>query len=464
MLRDTILMGSAQAVSDAWDARARWAPANISVRGVALVGPGDIALPVVTRVPIWDAVDLLGVQSATVILIDPPADGAARRTVLTHIADAGLKTFILAAGKLRRLRLEDLIGSPMGEVDFARIRDVVAGKRVLVTGGGGSIGSELARRIASLSPARLTLLDSSEHNLYKIGLELPKAVQVLADIRDASSINRWFAKERPEIVFHAAALKQVPMVEAFASEGILTNVLGLRNIAEATRAVGADLIFVSTDKAVDPSGLMGATKRLGEIYCQALDRQGPGRAIPVRLGNVLGSAGSVTPIFEAQLAEGAPLTVTDPDVTRFFLSIPQAADALMQAAAVGVTAEPRGSALVIEMGEALAVVELAREVIRLEGLRPEIDVPIVFTGLRPGEKLHEALVATDEWREADPAAGVIAVASPARALADVLASIEALTLLARDGANDKIAVALFDAVGAGAAEGWVAAGQDAVRA
>ena len=213
---------------------------------------GETPLPLVTRAPVWDVIDLAGAQTTSVILVEPPTDGAARRVVLTRIASAGLKAFILIAGKLRRMRPEDLIGSPLGEVDFARIRDVVAGRRVMVTGGGGSIGSELARRIATLEPERLTLLDSSEHNLYKIGLELPTAVQVLADIRDPRSIGRWFAKERPEIVFHAAALKQVPVVEAFASEGILTNVVGLQNVAEATRGVGADLIFVSTDKAVDP--------------------------------------------------------------------------------------------------------------------------------------------------------------------------------------------------------------------
>jgi O-antigen biosynthesis protein WbqV len=344
--------------------------------------------------------------------------------------------------------LDDLIGHPLGDVDFARIREVIGSKRVLITGGGGSIGSELARRIATLEPARLTLLDSSEHNLYKIGLELPDAVTVLADIRDASAIRRWFAKERPEIVFHTAALKQVPLVEAFPCEGVLTNICGLQHVAEAARAVAADMIFVSTDKAVEPSGMMGASKRLGEIYCQALDREGPGRAVPVRLGNVLGSAGSVSPIFEAQLAEGGPLTVTDPQVTRFFLSIPQAADALLQAAAVGLAADPRGSALVIEMGEALPVVELAREAIRLEGLRPDVDVPIVFKGLRPGEKMHELLVAADEWRETSPAPGVIAVASHARPLDDVLETIAKLAALAREGDNAKIAAALFAAIGA----------------
>lgn len=418
------------------------------MRGAALIGPGETSLPLITRAPIWAALDLASAPEGAVILVDPPADGAAKRAVLTRAADAGLKTYILAAGKLRRLRLDDLIGRALGDVDFARIRDLIAGKRVLVTGGGGSIGGELARRIATLGPSRLTLLDSSEHNLYKIGLELPGAVAVLADIRDARAIGRWFATERPELVFHAAALKQVPMVEAFPSEGILTNVLGLQNVAEAARNVGADLMFVSTDKAVDPSGVMGASKRFGEIYCQALDREGPQRAIPVRLGNVLGSAGSVTPIFEAQLAEGGPLTVTDAEVTRFFLTIPQAADALLQAAAVGLTAEPRGCTFVIEMGEALPVVELAREVIRLEGLRPEIDVPITFTGLRPGEKLHEALVAASEWREADPAPGVNAVASTPRTLASVLSDLEALVALARDGANEKIATELFAAINA----------------
>lgn len=458
MLQDAILLGSAKAVSAAWNARATWAPASLVVRGAALIGPGETVLPLLSRAPIWDALDLARVGDGAVILVDPPADGAAKRAALASAANAGLKTYILVSGKLRRLRLDDLIGRDLREVDVARLRRVIAGKRVLITGGGGSIGSELARRISSLGPSRLTLLDSSEHNLYKIGLELPEAVQALADIRDPRSMGRWFATERPELVFHAAALKQVPMVEAFPSEGILTNLLGLHNVAEAARSVGADLMFVSTDKAVDPSGVMGASKRFGEIYCQALDREGGRRAIPVRLGNVLGSAGSVTPIFEAQLAEGRPLTVTDPDVTRFFMTIPQAADALLQAAAVGLTAEPRGCVMVIEMGEALPVVELAREVIRLEGFRPEVDVPITFTGLRPGEKLHEALVAAGEWREADPAPGVNAVGSAARALPAVLTALDGLVALARDGANERIAATLFDAISVRGEETRIRAG------
>lgn len=447
MIRDAVLLGAAQAVSETWERRAQWAPASLGLRGVVIIGPGEISLPLLERAPIWDAVDLSAINASALILVDPPADAAAKRAVLARAADAGMKTYALSGQTLRRLRIDDLIGNSLADVDFERIRNIIAGKRVLITGGGGSIGSELARRIATLSPARLTLLDSSEHNLYKVGLELPEATPVLADIRDAPSMRRWFAKERPQLVFHAAALKQVPIVEAFPAEGVLTNICGLKNVAEAAAVVGADLIFVSTDKAVEPSGIMGASKRLGEIYCQALDRAGPLRAISVRLGNVLGSAGSVLPIFQAQLAEGESLTVTDPEVTRFFLSIPQAADALLQAASVGLTAEPRGSALVIEMGEALSVVEIAREVIRLEGLRPGIDAPIVFTGLRPGEKLHEALIASDEWREADPAPGVIAVASSPRDLEGVLHLIAEIGALAREGANEKIAKALFAAIG-----------------
>jgi O-antigen biosynthesis protein WbqV len=324
---------------------------------------------------------------------------------------------------------------------------MLEGKRVLITGGGGSIGGELARRISGFAPARLTLLDSSEHNLYEIGLQLRHAQPALADIRDGASMRRWFAKERPDIVFHAAALKQVPVVEQFPSEGVLTNVSGLRNVVEAAHGIGADLVFVSTDKAVEPSGAMGATKRLGELWCQALDRRGAQRAIPVRLGNVLGSSGSVAPLFAAQLAAGGPLTVTHPEATRYFLSIPQAADALLQAAAKGFASRRRGAVKVIEMGEALPVVELARSVIRLDGKRPDEDVAIVFTGLRPGEKLHERLIARDEWPESEAGTGVIAAMSQPRGIGDLNDCIERLVLLARQGADEDVRTRLFEAVG-----------------
>lgn len=446
MKLEAVLAGSAHAVGGALASLETWGRPGLSVSGAAIVGAGDAPVPVVARAPAWEALGFTGANASAVILAERPPMTSIR-AVLARAADAHLKVFVLDDGRLRPLRLDDLIGRPLGDVDWIGIGGAIAGKRVLITGGGGSIGSELARRVADLAPQRLTLLDSSEFNLFKMSLDLPAAALALADVRDAASMRRWFVRERPDIVFHAAALKQVPLVEAFASEGVLTNVSGLRNVVEAAHAAGADVIFVSTDKAVEPSGLMGATKRLGELYCQALDRRGGKRAIPVRLGNVLGSAGSVAPVFERQIAAGGPLTVTDAEVTRFFMSIPQAADALLQAGTAGLAAPTmRGAALTIDMGEALPIVDLARDMIRLEGLRPDIDVPIVFTGLRPGEKLHERLVASDEWRESDPAPGVIAAASAPRGLADVHAIMERLVMLAREGADEAVAAELFAAL------------------
>lgn len=440
-----VIMGNAEGVRTAHALARTWP--GVEVIGAAMIGAGETDLPIVARAPVWQALSVAGIDAQALILAEPPEDGATARAILERAAHARMKLMLIEDGAPRRVRLNDLLGRPLNAVDWARIQSMIEGKRVLITGGGGSIGAELARRIASLSPARLTLLDSSEFNLYRIGLDLRDATLVLADIRDAGSMQLWFTAERPDIVFHAAALKQVPIVEAFPCEGVQTNVSGLRHVAEAAHTVGADLIFVSTDKAVEPSGVMGASKRLGEIYCQALDRRGERRAIPVRLGNVLGSTGSVSPIFEAQLAAGGPLTVTDAEVTRFFLTIPQAADALLQAATVGLRhAEQRGAAFVIEMGEALSVVELAREVIRLEGLRPAEDIDITFTGLRPGEKLHELLVARDEWREPELMPGVITVGSSPRGLAEVLEIMERLTLLARQGAADEVRAELFAAV------------------
>lgn len=443
---NAILTGSAAAIRTAYDIIVE-RDLDVRICAAAVVGPGDAPVPVITRAPAWDAIAFAADETPLVVLAEPPPSTSATRAVLKHAADARKRIFLLDQRKLRPLAISDLIGRQLGAPDWARIGALIAGKRVLITGGGGSIGAELARRVATLSPARLTLFDSSEFNLYNISRELPDAVPVLADVRDLHAVRRWFARERPHIVFHAAALKQVPLVEAFPSEGVLTNVLGLRNVAEAADAIGADLIFVSTDKAVDPSGMMGASKRLGELYCQALDRLGGARRLPVRLGNVLGSAGSVTPIFEAQLAGGGPLTVTDADVTRFFISIPQAADVLLQAAALSLGDDAtRGAALTVDMGDALPVVELARDMIRLQGLRPDIDVSVAFVGLRPGEKLHEHLVATDEWRELDPAPGLIAACSDPRGLSEVREIMDQLTLLAREGADAAVAEALLRAV------------------
>ena len=302
-----------------------------------------------------------------------------------------------------------LLDRPERPIDRAMIASVARGKRVLVTGAGGSIGSELVRQIAEAGPARLTLLDNGEYALYAIDMEigvahpsLPREAVIL-DIRDRERIAALFAETRPELVFHAAALKHVPLVESNPLEGILTNAYGTRNVADAAVAVGAaSVVLISTDKAVNPTSVMGATKRLAEMYCQGLDLRAQGTARPtrfvtVRFGNVLGSTGSVVPLFQAQLARGGPLTVTHPDMMRYFMTTREAVGLVLTAMATmlegGAVAETveRGAIFVLDMGKPVRILDLACKMIRLAGLRPEVDVKIVFTGLRPGEKLYEEL-------------------------------------------------------------------------
>ncbi len=312
--------------------------------------------------------------------------------------------------ELRPVSIEDLLDRPQVPLDREGMARLVQGRRVLVTGAGGTIGGELARQVAALGPASLTLLDHGEYVLYEIDLELrekhPEVARraVLADVRDEPRIRRLFEEIRPELVFHAAALKHVPMVENDPLEGLLTNALGTRIVADAARAVGTTaMVFISTDKAVNPTSVMGASKRLAEMYCQAFDRearhgQGTMRCITVRFGNVLGSTGSVVPLFRRQLERGGPLTVTHPDMRRYFMTVREAVGLVLQASVVGTT-DPEnmppeladGGIFVLDMGEPVKIVDLARRMIRLAGLRPEEDVEIRFTGLRPGEKLFEEL-------------------------------------------------------------------------
>ncbi|MFC0410084.1 polysaccharide biosynthesis protein [Roseomonas elaeocarpi] len=316
---------------------------------------------------------------------------------------------------LRPVEIEELLDRPQVPLDREGMARLVQGRRVLVTGAGGTIGGELARQLAALGPSALTLLDHGEFALYSIDLELgerhPNVLRraVLADIRDETRIRRLFDEARPELVFHAAALKHVPMVENDPAEGLLTNALGTRVVADAARAAGAlAMVFISTDKAVNPTSVMGAGKRLAEMYCQSLDVQariggagtaaGGMRCVTVRFGNVLGSTGSVVPLFRRQLERGGPLTVTHPDMRRYFMTVREAVGLVLQASVVG--AEDRadqppelreGGIFVLDMGEPVKIVDLARRMIRLAGLRPDEDVEIRFTGLRPGEKLYEEL-------------------------------------------------------------------------
>ena len=309
---------------------------------------------------------------------------------------------------LMPVAVEDLLGRPRQVLDSAPMRELIAGKRILITGAGGSIGSELARQIAGFAPARLALLDHSEFLLYEIDREIaalhPQLARraVLGDIRNRNRLESVFAEERPELVFHAAALKHVPLAEANPPEAVATNVLGTRQLAEVCLAAGVDqMLLISTDKAVAPTSIMGAAKRAAELICQAFDRRsaaaGSGcRFLAVRFGNVLGSAGSVVPLFQEQLGRGGPLTVTDPEMTRYFMTTREAVELVLQAAALARRQPQPGAVFMLDMGEPVRIVDLARQMIRLAGKQPEVDVKIVFTGKRPGEKLHERLYREEE--------------------------------------------------------------------
>jgi len=371
-----------------------------------------------------DAADRHGVpvrRAPSVTSLDPAAQ---RRADLMEEAEAPRL-------QLREVGIEELLDRPQVPLDREGMARLVQGRRVLVTGAGGTIGGELARQVAALGPGELVLLDHGEFVLYEIDLELrenhpdvPRRA-VLADIRDEGRIRRLFEEIRPELVFHAAAYKHVPMVENDPAEGLLTNAYGTRVVADAARAVGTDtMVFISTDKAVNPSSVMGASKRLAEMYCQALDVQaragGPGmmRCVTVRFGNVLGSTGSVVPLFRRQLERGGPLTVTHPDMRRYFMTVREAVGLVLQASVVG--AEDRadqppelaeGGIFVLDMGDPVKIVDLARRMIRLSGLRPEKDVEIRFTGLRPGEKLNEELFHGQEPPRPTAFAGLL-VATP----------------------------------------------------
>ncbi|HET7882419.1 MAG TPA: nucleoside-diphosphate sugar epimerase/dehydratase [Acetobacteraceae bacterium] len=310
--------------------------------------------------------------------------------------------------ELRPMAIEDLLNRPQVPLDREGMARLIQGRRVIVTGAGGTIGSELARQVAALGPERLILLDNGEYALWLIDLELAERhphvarESLLADIRDEARVRDVFEQWRPELVFHAAALKHVPMVEANPLEGLLTNVAGTRHVADAARSVGAlAMVLISTDKAVNPTSVMGASKRLAEMYCQALDiaarasRRGM-RCITVRFGNVLGSTGSVVPLFQRQLEHGGPLTVTHPDMQRYFMTVREAVGLVLQASVVGtgdavLPSGQEGGIFVLDMGKPVKIVDLARQMIRLAGLTPDRDVEIRFTGLRPGEKLYEEL-------------------------------------------------------------------------
>ncbi|MBW3658747.1 MAG: polysaccharide biosynthesis protein [Actinobacteria bacterium] len=338
------------------------------------------------------------------------ADGRVVRRVLDLCKDVGLDTriipgiFELVGGnvnlsRIRPVRIEDLLRRDPVELETSAIRDLVAHEVVLVTGAGGSIGSELCRQLAAFGPRELVLVEQAEMNLWAIHRELEATfpdvtvIPRIADVCDAERVDQILLQHRPSTIFHAAAHKHVPMMEWNPGEAIKNNVIGTRTVADLAlrRGVGR-FVLISTDKAVNPTSIMGATKRVAERYVQHLAHVSGKPFVSVRFGNVLGSTGSVIPVFEQQIREGGPVTITHPDMQRYFMTIPEASQLVLQAATLGTS----GEIFVLDMGEPSSIVDLATDLIRLSGLEPGVDIEIEFTGARPGEKLFEELSLDEE--------------------------------------------------------------------
>ena len=344
------------------------------------------------------------------IIAMPEAKHSDRRRAVEIARAAGLQVLTVPSfddlmsgrvtiSQIRNVELDDLLGRDPVKLDTAGLREWLGARTVLVSGAGGSIGSELCRQIARYRPQRIVLLESNEFSLYTIEQEFVQRFPgvaisaVIGDVKDVQRVRQLFETLQPAVIFHAAAYKHVPLMENDnAWQAVLNNVLGTRVLAEAAIAHGVEkFVLISTDKAVNPTNVMGATKRLAELLCQSLQQPTGTRFVIVRFGNVLGSTGSVIPKFREQIAAGGPVTVTHPEITRFFMSIPEAVQLVMQA---GLSSQG-GEIVVLDMGEPVKIADLARDMIRLSGF-DENDIKIVFTGLRPGEKLYEEVLAADE--------------------------------------------------------------------
>ncbi len=305
----------------------------------------------------------------------------------------------LSFNQIKSIKIEDLLERDPIKLDTAMISEQIKNKVVLITGAAGSIGSELARQCARFSPKKIYLLDQAESPLHELDLEFndsltkPAYEVVMGDVRNIDRMRNVFKTFRPQLVFHAAAYKHVPMMENNPSESILTNVLGTKTLADLANEYQVErFVFVSTDKAVNPTNVMGASKRIAEIYIQSLGKQSSTKFITTRFGNVLGSNGSVIPRFKKQIEQGGPITITHPEITRYFMTIPEATQLVLEAAAMG----KGGEIFVFDMGESIKIVDLARKMILLVGMKEGKDISIVYTGLRPGEKLYEELLANSE--------------------------------------------------------------------
>lgn len=365
-------------------------------------------------------------QVSTVIIAVPTASGKQIKRIVDNVKNKELKIKTLpglyelvdgkvSVSRIRNIRIEDLLGRELVDLNLEEISGYLKGKRVMVTGGGGSIGGELALQICRFGPSGLILLDHGENGLFHINLELEKKWSgmkmeielVVADIRDRDKMDKVFKKYRPEVVFHAAAHKHVPMMEFHPDEAVMNNIIGTKNVAELAVKYGAErVVMISTDKAINPTSVMGASKRVAEMVVKDLgsrkvmeekrrgEREGKGKTkfVAVRFGNVLESNGSVIPMFRQQIAEGGPVTVTDREVKRYFMTLPEAGQLVIQAGALG----KGGEVFVLDMGEPVRVLYMAEELIRLSGLEVGEDIEIKIVGLRPGEKMFEEILTEEE--------------------------------------------------------------------
>ncbi len=376
-------------------------PAKIGheVRGIRVYGTTDELIAVVRKL-----------EAQVVLVTMPSAPPSTLNKIVSQCAQAGVKCITLPSmrdladgrievSRLRAVTVEDLLGRDPVELDPQTVESFLRGKRILVTGGGGSIGSELCRQIGKHKPRLLTILDNCEYNLYRIDQEINTTCpgllfnSLLSDVRDPGAIRDIFEQHKPQVVFHAAAYKHVPLVEDNIIEGVRNNVFGTRVVADMAKRYGVEtFVLISTDKTVNPTNVMGTTKRVAELYCQVVNESSSTHFITTRFGNVLGSAGSVVPLFKRQIEAGGPITVTHPEITRFFMTIPEAANLILQAGSIG----RGGEIFVLDMGEPVRIRSLAEKLIQLSGLQPGRDIQIVYTGLRPGEKLHEELFYAQE--------------------------------------------------------------------
>ena len=399
------------------------APHGRTIRGAEVLG-GLASLG-----PILKGLAETSSKPPQVILAEPRPSRALLETVVATAGEAGAQVSRIRqtgslGSALAPLEAADLLDRPPRALDPGLARTLIAGKRVLVTGAGGTIGSELVGQALQLGPARLILADASEFNLYALDQALNEAgapkvwTACLLDVRDRAALKSLFERERPDVVLHAAALKHVPLMELNPAEAVLTNLEGAINVARLAREHCEALVFISTDKAVNPTNVMGATKRIAERAVRAVAEGGSARVAVVRFGNVLGSAGSVVPLFERQIAQGGPVTVTHPEMVRYFMTTQEAASLVLQAAALP---SPQGSGrvYVLDMGEPVRIDQLARQLIRLHGLRPDQDIPIVFTGLRPGEKLYEEIFYDAEAVAPTEVDGVLSASDTAQSWAEL---------------------------------------------